>query len=342
MDQNTSELNKQIINGFLRYIYQVQKEVDNSPPDKLLVNTIRLKKLKDSLKIIKNYPKQITKGEDLADFKGIGKGTISRINDIIKNKIKLKKLTENQIEKLYEKGLNNYELEKVYGIGRRMAIKLSKQKIVTIDQLKNSEIYNELPHQVKMGIKYYGLYERKIPRREIKLIQDYLLSIGKLIDKDLIITLCGSYRRGNDNSNDIDVLITHKKQKLKIDMLNDSFLDLFILKLSEEKFLLDYLSYGPVKYSGFCRLNEISKVRRIDIRYVPYDSYFSALLYFTGSAEFNVRMRNIAKSKGMKLNEYGIYSLTESGKLIKMKISSEDQIFKYLGINYIHPTERKE
>jgi hypothetical protein len=50
--QFINEKNREIINGFLKYIYQIQGEIDNSPSNKLLVNTMRLKKLKESLKIL--------------------------------------------------------------------------------------------------------------------------------------------------------------------------------------------------------------------------------------------------------------------------------------------------
>ena len=59
---------------------------------------------------------------------------------------------------------------------------------------------------------------------------------------------------------------------------------------------------------GFCIIKQAGKknniARRIDIRFVPYDSYYSALLYFTGSAELNRKMRQIAKSMKLKLSDY--------------------------------------
>ena len=83
---------------------------------------------------------------------------------------------------------------------------------------------------------------------------------------------------------------------------------------------------------GFCKSD---KVRRIDIRYVPYKSYYSALLYFTGSGEFNRNMRTVAISLGYKLNEYGLY---KNGK--KIKVKSEKDIFNELGMEYVDPSKR--
>jgi DNA polymerase/3'-5' exonuclease PolX len=75
---------------------------------------------------------------------------------------------------------------------------------------------------------------------------------------------------------------------------------------------------GKTKYMGFGKYLD-NPVRRIDIRFVPYESYFSALLYFTGSAELNKQMRQIAKLKNLTLSEYGLFK--ENGE--KFKINDE-------------------
>ena len=89
------------------------------------------------------------------------------------------------------------------------------------------------------------------------------------------------------------------------------------------------------KYMGFSKYKD-NYVRRIDIRFVTNDSFPSALLYFTGSGEFNVKMRNIAKEKGYKLSEYGLFDKDEN----KVKLKSEEAIFKFLGMEYVEPENR--
>jgi len=86
---------------------------------------------------------------------------------------------------------------------------------------------------------------------------------------------------------------------------------------------------------GFGKYKE-NPVRRIDIRFVPYESYFSALVYFTGSAELNKKMRVIAKSKKLKLSEYGLFK--ENGEMLPIK--SERDIFDILNIEYLLPRLR--
>ena len=46
---------------------------------------------------------------------------------------------------------------------------------------------------------------------------------------------------------------------------------------------------------------------QVDIRAVNDTSYGAALQYFTGSKEHKIKMRNLALSQGLKLNEYGLY-----------------------------------
>ena len=68
---------------------------------------------------------------------------------------------------------------------------------------------------------------------------------------------------------------------------------------------------------GVCKLADIDDVkhafRRIDIRLIPHDQYYCALLYFTGSDMFNKNMRGIALEKGFTLNEYSIRPVGSTG-----------------------------
>ena len=90
------------------------------------------------------------------------------------------------------------------------------------------------------------------------------------------------------------------------------------------------------KYMGFSKYKN-NPVRRIDIRYIPYSSYHSALLYFTGSGDLNKKMRQIAKNKGYKLSEYGLFKLSDNSKV---KITSERDVFKILEMEYLPPRLR--
>ena len=112
-----------------------------------------------------------------------------------------------------------------------------------------------------------------------------------------------------------------------------------INSLEDKKFIIDRLTdeNSSTKFMGFCKSNK--DIRKIDIRLVPIKSFFPAYLYFTGSYEFNERMRGIAKRLGYKLNEYGLYKL-DGYKEKLIQIYSEKDVFDILGMNYLDPHER--
>jgi DNA polymerase/3'-5' exonuclease PolX len=85
-------------------------------------------------------------------------------------------------------------------------------------------------------------------------------------------------------------------------------------------------------------LYELNKqVIHLDFEYCDKpESYPFTLLYFTGSGEFNKKMRIIAKKKGYKLSEYGLFD--KNNHIIK--VSSERDIFKTLDMEYLQPRLR--
>ena len=196
-----------------------------------------------------------------------------------------------------------------------------------------------------MGLKYYGKIKLQIPRSEMHLYNKTLTNIIPTIDNNLILTIAGSYRRGKAVSNDIDVLISHKniKTKKEYQKIKTNYLTLFINLLKNKKIIIDDLTDtdNGTKYMGFCNLPN-KNIRRIDIRFVPFNSYYSALLYFTGSYELNTQMRQIAKSMNYKLNEYGLFKIKKDGTISTrmIKINSENDIFKKLKMDYIKPELR--
>jgi DNA polymerase/3'-5' exonuclease PolX len=97
-----------------------------------------------------------------------------------------------------------------------------------------------------------------------------------------------------------------------------------------------------ILYMGFCKYNNYP-IRRIDIRYIPYDSLPTAMLYFTGPYELNTKMRASAKKRGMLLNEYGLFLFDKNKNEVgaPIKINSEKDVFTILGMDYLIPSERE-
>lgn len=339
--------NETIIKEFEKLINQIKFDIDTSASkSESMVNHYRLRQVNNVLNILKKYPKEIKSSEQLKGIKGVGKNSLARISEILTTG----KLSEIKIKGSEKKYLDIIEqLEQIIGIGRKTALDLVKNHdIKSIDQLK--EAYNngtlELTNQQVLGLKYYDLLKDKIPRAEIDKIYNYILSVAVSIDPELLIIICGSYRRLKPFSNDVDILISHPRIKTKLDIQkNPSYLIALRDDLKKRGFLLDDLTDKDpeIKYMGFCQYKENNKiypVRRIDMRYIPYDSYYPALLYFTGSGEFNRKMRDLARNLDYLLNEYGLYKL-QGNKKIRIKINSEKDIFDELGMEYIEPQFRE-
>lgn len=338
--------NNNIIAEFEKLVSYIQYELDNSSDTKTkTANGFRLRQTKNVLNIIKKYPKKITLDtiNEFAEFPGIGKGTIDRIKEIL-NTGKLKELKDFKDNNIDKKALE--ELESVVGIGRSYALKLLEMGIKSVEMLKKAIKNNtiEVNEKIELGVKYYGVFEGNIPRAEItkvgKLIAKVIDTLNKKYNENnkYIFEICGSYRRGKPTSGDIDILISKlgnldntNHLKYIIDMLKQP------LKNNNNMPLLvdDMTDNFETKYMGFAKYKD-SKVRRIDIRFIPYESYYSALLYFTGSADLNKRMRTIAKQKYLKLSEYGLTK--KDGE--KLPINSEYDVFKILEMQYLQPSER--
>lgn len=335
--------NEPIVIEFLKLIDQIKIQMDIAPSTKdFISNSFRLKQIINALKIIKSFSKEIKSSKDLDSIEGIGKGTKSRIDEILETG----KLSEIKVFKSNEK-YSKYveELQKIHGIGHVTAYNLVvNQGIKTIEELKKA--YNdgliELNDIIITGLKYHDIYQEKIPRDEVTEINKYLEKMAKKVDKQLTIMICGSYRRLKPTSNDIDVLLTHPniKTKLQLTTQDNNYLRKFVETLKKNKFILDDLTDKDyvMKYMGYCQYKK-NPVRRIDIRYVPYESFAAASLYFTGNQQFNIKSRALAESMGFLLNEYGIYKLVGNKKK-RIKTTTEKDIFDILGLEYLPPDKR--
>ena len=104
-------------------------------------------------------------------------------------------------------------------------------------------------------------------------------------------------------------------------------------------YLIEELAYGEKKYNGIGRMGRNGIARRVDIMFTKPSEYPFAILYFTGSGEFNQMMRKLANQQGITINEYNIEHL-DSGKEVDHVFKEEKDIFDYLGMGYVEPWQR--
>lgn len=219
------------------------------------------------------------------------------------------------------------ELMEIKDIGYALAKKLiEKHDVKSVADLRKKVKKGEvsLTKNQTLGLVYYDQLKHRIPRAEVTKITNKLKSILKPLKIRIEIT--GSYRRGLPTSGDIDVLI-----------LNQGTVEMKkIVELLVKKQLLhhEYFSIGPTKFQGITNTNV---AHQIDIRLIPEESYATAMLYFTGSKNFNQTMRQKAMKMGYKLSEYSLLN-NRTKKVVPVK--TEKDVFDILKMKYLSPSER--
>lgn len=250
-------------------------------------------------------------------------------------------ITTGKVQKIEDaKNDPKHIFTKVYGIGPKMAKKLSDPKqhgIGSIEELreKQAEILNDV--QIK-GLKYYEAMLERIPRKEIELYEKLLRKIFNSIkNPGSEMQIVGSWRRGAKTSGDIDIIITDSNNDNKV---YKTFIDILIKK----KILVDMFSHGDVKTLGMSKLTRRHTPRRIDFMFTPKREFTFALLYFTGSKIFNTLMRQRALEMGYTMNEHGIYHMVDKkkGNRLSKEFPTEESVFDFLGIEFRKATERTD
>jgi len=222
--------------------------------------------------------------------------------------------------------------ERIHAIGPKAAKDLVLKGFKSIQDLRDYSNLDEiLNDKQKLGLKFYEDILSRIPRKEIVEHEKLLKKILKNVDSSADLTIAGSYRRGKKESGDIDILLKSKDKKTYKN---------FIDALTKENYLYpEHLALGPKKFNGLGRIKDNDPYRRIDIMYTKPQEYPFAILYFTGSMEFNAKMRGLALEKGLSMNEYSLKD-NETKKVIDHKFIKEKDIFDYLGMNWVEPVMR--
>ena len=289
-------------------------------------DTFRTKSYSNINKILKTltFDKDLDL-KNLKSMRGIGQGTIDKIKEIIDTN------TLQEYEKIKDKKSPYEDFLKIHKVGPKCAKKLYESGFRTIDDLHNcKDIQNHLNDTQLKGLQYYNDILQRIPYEEIQLHEKYLKNILNLIDPNAELTIAGSYRRQKSNSGDIDLLLKANSKKIY---------DKFIDTLSKNNYLQEHLARGSKKYMGLGKINISPCFRRIDIMYTKPEEYPFAILYFTGSGDFNVKMREYALEKGFTINEYSM-KYTETKEKVNQIFNSEKEIFEYLNYEYQEPQNR--
>ncbi len=277
---------------------------------------------------------RIQSGDEARKLDGIGDKIAKKIDEFIKTG-KLQKL-----EKIRSDDSNTAinELTRIAGIGPAKAKDLVDSGINSIEDLRQNQ--DSLTKAQKIGLKHFEDFEKRIPREEISEIESIIKQELKGLDPKYKGTICGSYRRGLASSGDVDVLLTHKDySSADAKSGKTKYLRKVVEALEESGLVTDTISHGDTKFMGVCKQKKI--FRRLDIRLLPIDQYYCGILYFTGSDMFNKQMRAHALDIGFTLNEYTLRPM-DAGHvpLEPLPVSSEEDVFDYLSMDFKEPHER--
>ena len=276
------------------------------------------------------YPTDILSPDDLKGKPNIGTTIMEKLNEYV----------QTGTLKVLEREKNNPVniLGEIYGIGPKKAKELVDKGVTTIEALRaNQDIL--LNETQKVGLKYYEDILKRIPRSEIEEYKSlFTTEFFKVLSNEKAeakFEIVGSYRRGAENSGDIDVIITSK---------NPSIFKDFIDALISTKIIQEVLSRGPTKCLVIAKLPNKETSRRVDFLYTTPEEFPFAILYFTGSKIFNTVMRHEALAKELTMNEHGLYSLVgkKKGEKVGHVFNNEKDIFDYLGLEYKAPHERTD
>lgn len=132
----------------------------------------------------------------------------------------------------------------------------------------------------------------------------------------------GSLRRGVETIGDVDLLVASER----VDDVMDAFTSYGVVDR--------VLARGDTKSSILTRAG-----LQVDLRVVPAEVWGAAMIYFTGSKAHNVRIREMAVRRGLKLSEYGLFS-ADGGDALAAE--TEEAVYERLGLPYVEPELRED
>lgn len=273
-------------------------------------------------------------GADLTAIKGIGKEIAAKVRTLVETGA-MPQLVE--LEERVPTGL--LEVTRVKGIGPKQAATLWRALGVrSVDDLEEAARAGRLTElkgfgakstdRVLRGIESYRRNVGRLPLGHVDAVLAPLLR--RLLDVHGVrrLEVAGSYRRRKESVGDIDIVAVADDPA----------------KLSDA--LTGYDEVASVLGKGETKTSvELHQGLQVDLRTVEEDSFGAAVLYFTGSKEHNVQLRQLALDRSWHLNEYGLFAGGEPGKDRpggkRLAGATEEEVYAHLGLAYVPPELRE-
>lgn len=281
--------------------------------------------------------------KQLTAIEGIGKGTAQRIAEFLSTgKVK----EHAQLLAKIPPGL--LELLEIPGLGPKTVGLLWKQAgVESLDGLKTrleGDKLAQLPglgakklENLRKSIAFARVSAQRVRIGQAMPLAHWFVSRLRKMKGVKQAAYAGSLRRGQETIGDIDLIVsvapagsdpTGHGQTARA--ISDAFVTLEPVR--------EVLAQGPTKTSvrSIDPASQKKGAIQVDLRIVAPESFGAALMYFTGSKEHNVAMRERAIKQGAKLNEYGIY---KGDQFVVGK--TEEEVFAALRLDWIPPELRQ-
>ena len=294
-------------------------------------NPFKVRAYRKVVLTLENLPediKRIYESGRLRDIPGVGEGIAKKIEELLETG-KLESYEE--LKKSLPVGL--VEMLLVPDVGPKTAQLLyEKLGVKSIDELEKAARAGNVRSLEGMGekteeniLRGIELLRRRTGRMLLgtayQLSQSVIERLWKM-DEVERISPAGSLRRMKETIGDIDILVTSPKPK--------PVMDVFVSLPG----VTQVLAHGDTKSSVI-----MEKQVQVDVRVVKNESFGAALQYFTGSKQHNIKLRELAGKKGLKINEYGVFSV-KSGKSIAGK--EEEEVYARVGLPCMAPELRED
>lgn len=297
-------------------------------------NPYRIRAYRRVANLITELPEDVEKAfftKKLHRMSGIGESTLLKIEEFLKTGTvkkyeELRKMVpESLLELLDAPGVGPKTLKIAY---EKLGIRTKEEFINALKEGKFNKIRGFGPAKAVKILRGIEIWEKS--KERIHLVEayfmaqevlEYMKKVKHLIED---VSIAGSLRRRKETIGDIDLLISAKKENW--------------LKIHEHftKFpgSIEVLAKGETKSSII-----LESGRQVDLRTVEPSSWGAALQYFTGSKQHNIRIRDIGKEKGLKINEYGVFKADTEEKLGG---KTEEEVYNLLGMQWIPPEIRED
>lgn len=266
--------------------------------------------------------------EDITAIKGIGKGTATVILELIETG---QSSTLKELEEVVPKGL--VPLMKLPGLGGKKLAKLY-QELNIIDaaslrvacetgkvrELAGFAVKTE--EKILKELESFGTRAERLPIWQLEPVVLEINALLASLPEVEKFSVAGSFRRVAETSKDIDFIVATEQYELVREAI--------LKRLA----ILETIAAGDTKVSVILDREEPVSV---DFRLVKRSEFATALHHFTGSKDHNVRMRQLAKSMGKKISEYGVEQ--EDGTI--QTFETEEQFFAHFNLPFIPPTVRE-